>query len=111
METMEKEKIRETVRDRYGSIARAGNDTPESGPAASCCSTSEIKNNAFPLVSCCGTTDAASGQEASCCGAVDFSVEKMAAYMGNLGYSLKDLDSAPDGANMMLGFGYRLWVV
>ncbi len=29
METMEKEKIRATVRDRYGSIAKAGNDTPE----------------------------------------------------------------------------------
>ena len=29
----------------------------------------------------------------------------MAAYMGNLGYSEKDLGSAPDGANMMLGCG------
>ena len=48
METMEKEKIRETVRERYGSIAKAGNDAPESGSAASCCSTSEIKNNALP---------------------------------------------------------------
>ncbi len=29
MEIMDKEKIRETVRERYGSIAKAGNDTPE----------------------------------------------------------------------------------
>ncbi len=74
-------------------------------PSASCCSTSEIQNNVLPLASCCGGSDTAAGQEASCCGAADFSVEKMAAYMGNLGYSQKDLDSAPDGANMMLGCG------
>ena len=105
METMEKEKIRATVRDRYGSIAKANSAATENVPSASCCSTSDIQRNALPLVSCCGGSDTAAGQEASCCGAVDFSVEKMAAYMGNLGYSQKDLDSAPDGANMMLGCG------
>jgi len=55
--TVDKEKIRATVRERYGSIAKAGNDAPESGSTASCCSTSEIKNNAFPLASCCGGSD------------------------------------------------------
>jgi SAM-dependent methyltransferase len=105
METMEKEKIRETVRERYGSIAKAESVAKENVPLTSCCSTSDIQRNVLPLASCCGGSDTAAGQEASCCGAVDFSVEKMAAYMGNLGYSQKDLDSAPDGANMMLGCG------
>jgi len=106
--TVDKEIIRATVRERYGSIAKAGNDAPESGSTASCCSTTEIKNNAFPLASCCGGSDTVAGQAAFCCGAVDFSVEKMAAHMGNLGYSQQDLDSAPDGANMMLGCGNPL---
>jgi len=79
METMEKEKIRATVRDRYGSIAKANRPATQNVPSASCCSTSDIQGNTLPLVSCCGGSDAASGQEASCCGAVDFSVEKMAA--------------------------------
>lgn len=105
METMEKEEIRATVRGRYGSIAKANRSATQNVPSASCSSTSDIQGHTLPLVSCCGTADVDSGPEASCCGAVDFSVEKMAAYMGNLGYSQEDLDSAPDGANMMLGCG------
>lgn len=105
METMEKEKIRATVRDRYGSIAKAGHAPAENMPSASGCSAGEIQNNVLPLASCCGVSDAAADQAGSCCGTADFSVEKMAAYMGKLGYSQKDLNSAPDGANMMLGCG------
>ena len=105
METMDKEKIRETVRERYGSIAKAGDAPAENTPSASCCAASEIQNNVLPMASCCGVSDAAADQAASCCGTEDFSVEKMAAYMGKLGYSQKDLASAPDGANMMLGCG------
>lgn len=105
METVEKEKIRETVRDRYGSIAKAGNVAPELGPAASCCATGEVNKNVFPLVSCCAPADAAAEQAGSCCGTTDFSLENMAAYMGKLGYSQEDLANTPDGANMMLGCG------
>ena len=54
METIDKEKIRETVRDRYGSIAKAGGVTPETKPAASCCSPSDIQKEVLPMASCCG---------------------------------------------------------
>jgi arsenite methyltransferase len=108
METMEKEKIRETVRNRYGSIAKAGGVKPETIPAATCCAPIEIQKQVFPMVSCCGPADTSAKQEASCCGAEDFSIEKMAAYMGKLGYSKEDLASVPDGANMMLGCGNPL---
>ena len=105
METMDKEKIRETVRNRYGDIAKAGGVTPEPTPAASCCSISEIQKEVLPMATCCAPIDTSANKEASCCGTEDFSVEKMAAYMGKLGYSKEDLDNAPDGANMMLGCG------
>ncbi len=105
MEIVDKEKIRATVRDRYGSIAKAGEAAAGNPPPTSCCSTSDIQMDVLPMASCCGGSDAAPGQASSCCGTVDFSVEKMVVYMGNLGYSQKDLDSAPDGANMMLGCG------
>jgi arsenite methyltransferase len=108
METMDKEKIRETVRERYGSIAKAGGVTPETIPAASCCAPSEIQKQTLPMASCCAPATDAAKTEASCCGTDDFSVEKMAAYMGKLGYSKEDLAGVPDGANMMLGCGNPL---
>jgi arsenite methyltransferase len=109
METIDQEKIRETVRERYGSIAKAGGVTPETTPAASCCAPSEIQKQTLPMASCCTPAEASSKAEASCCGVEeDFSTEKMAAYMGKLGYSKEDLASVPDGANMMLGCGNPL---
>jgi arsenite methyltransferase len=108
METMDKEKIRETVRERYGSIAKAGSVKPETTPAASCCAPVEIQKQTLPMASCCAPADTAAKVESSCCGTEDFSIEKMAAYMGKLGYSKEDLASVPDGANMMLGCGNPL---
>jgi 2-polyprenyl-3-methyl-5-hydroxy-6-metoxy-1,4-benzoquinol methylase len=108
METIDKEKIRETVRERYGSIAKASGVTPETQPAASCCAPSVVQKEVLPMASCCAPAADAPKAEASCCGTDDFSVEKMAAYMGKLGYSKEDLASVPDGANMMLGCGNPL---
>ncbi len=105
---MDKEKIRETVRERYGSIAKAGRITPETTPAAACCAPNDIQKQVLPMASCCAPATDAAKTEASCCGTDDFSVEKMAAYMGKLGYSKEDLASIPDGANMMLGCGNPL---
>jgi arsenite methyltransferase len=107
MQTVDKEKIRESVRERYGEIAKAGGVTPAtSASAVSCCSTSDIQKQVLPSVSCCGSPEAMpQSAGSSCCGVEDFSIEKMAAYMGKLGYSKEDLNSVPDGANMMLGCG------
>jgi arsenite methyltransferase len=107
MDTIDKEKIREAVRTRYGEIAKSGDISREATPAASCCGASNIQKEILPMASCCSPSDNAAQKEAapSCCGDEDFSVEKMAAYMGKLGYSKEDLDSVPDGANMMLGCG------
>jgi arsenite methyltransferase len=103
METLDKEKIRESVRNRYGKIAKSSKFTPEINSPTSCCSTETLQQT-IPLASCCGTQPSAK-QENSCCGNEDFSIEKMAAYMGSLGYSKEDLANVPDGANMMLGCG------
>ncbi len=105
---MDKEKIRETVRERYGSIAKGGSVLPETTPAASCCAPSATPKQTLPMASCCAPVDTAAKAEASCCGTEDFSTEKMAAYMGKLGYSKEDLAGVPDGANMMLGCGNPL---
>jgi arsenite methyltransferase len=105
METMDKEKIRETVRDTYGNIAKKGRVSREISTPAACCSTENTLQQTIPMASCCGTQESAAQQSNSCCGTEDFSIEKMAAYMGKLGYSQEDLAGVPDGANMMLGCG------
>ena len=88
MQTKDKEKIREAVRKSYGKIAK--NVSVVSGIAAAS--------------SCCGTTKASpsTGSSVSCCGGPDVSTEQMSALMG---YSKKDLESIPEGANMGLGCG------
>ncbi len=102
MKTMDKEKIKETVRNRYGEIAKAGGVLPikstERNP----------QKQMLPMASCCSPADASTQLQVSCCGTEDFSTDKMAAYMGKLGYSKEDLASVPDGTNMMLGCGNPL---
>jgi SAM-dependent methyltransferase len=88
METRGKEEIREAVRERYGKIARVGGVTSETSRTASCCGPSEVATE--------------TGQAASCCGPADFSAEKMS---GIMGYSRKEIESVPEGANMGLGCG------
>ena len=102
METMDKEKIRETVRNRYGSVAKAGGSIPESTHE------SDLQKEMLPMASCCSPENTSTQTQGSCCGTEDFSIDKMAAYMGKLGYSKEDLASVPDGANMMLGCGNPL---
>jgi len=85
---MDKEKIKEVVRDRYGKLARAGGVDYGTDQVPCCCGPSGITT----------TTNS----KASCCGPKDFSAEKMSAIMG---YSEEDVDSVPEGANMGLGCG------
>ena len=104
METIDKEKIRESVRDRYGKIAKTRGVASEQNQTASCCEPTEISTEAPQAASCCGPTEICTepSQSASCCGPADFSVEKMSALMG---YSKEDLDRVPEGSNLGLGCG------
>jgi arsenite methyltransferase len=107
MQTDDKERIREAVREKYGDIAKAGGVAPVSSTSGgSCCNPGDGLKQLLPSVSCCGPLEPVlQPAGSSCCGTEDFSVEKMAAYMGKLGYSEEDLAGVPDGANMMLGCG------
>jgi SAM-dependent methyltransferase len=88
MQTTDKEKIRQAVRESYGKIAKVGTISPTMGSATTCCGASE--------------TTKAIGQTASCCGNKDIQWEQMSALMG---YSKEDIDGIPEGANMGLGCG------
>jgi len=88
METKDKEKVRQAVREQYGKIARVENIFPEKNSGASCCSSPGISD---PLE-----------QAASCCGAPDFSLDQISTAMG---YSNEDITSTPEGANLGLGCG------
>lgn len=107
MNTIEKEKIKETVREKYGSIAKATKTTDEKSQATVCCGPADLQTEILPMAQCCPASDTAASEKtaSSCCGTEDFSVEGMAAYMGKLGYTEDDLKSVPEGANMMLGCG------
>ncbi len=81
------EKIRESVRQTYGNVAKQGKyKEPINHP------------------SCCGTppkTDA--GPQPGCgCGSKEFDPEQMSTY---LGYSKEDLGAVPEGSNFGLGCG------
>jgi arsenite methyltransferase len=104
METIDKEKVREAVRDRYGKVARAGGVDPGASQEVSCCGPVQISTEMSEATSCCGPSDVSTetAQTESCCGPSDFSVEKMSQIMG---YSKEDIQSVPEGANMALGCG------
>lgn len=89
MTTRNKEEIRQAVRESYGKVAKDGAITLKTNQAASCCSPSDIS--------------AETSQSANCgCGEQEFAPEQMSSAMG---YSKKDLDSVPEGANLGLGCG------
>lgn len=103
MGTIEKEKIRQTVRETYGKIARSNNDKLENKQSASCCGP-EAVTIGEEMADCCSPagTQREAGSPASCCGSSEVNIEEIMAYMG---YSKADLASAPEGANMALGCG------
>jgi len=88
MEAMDKEKIKEAVRDRYGKLARAGGVDSGTNQVPSCCGPPGISTK--------------TNSKASCCGPTGSFVEDMSAFMG---YSEEDVDSVPEHANMGLGCG------
>jgi SAM-dependent methyltransferase len=105
MKLEEKEKIREAVREKYGNLAKTGNFGTLSGQTAGCCSPDEASVQIADRVPCCGATETSvsiEGQGASCCGSGEISIERISTLMG---YSKKDVESVPEGANMGVGCG------
>jgi SAM-dependent methyltransferase len=88
MDTIYKEKIKESVRESYAKVAKAGGVSIKSSMAASCCGPSD--------------TFADTNVAASCCGGPEVTPEQMSAVMG---YSKEEITSVIEGANMGLGCG------
>jgi SAM-dependent methyltransferase len=88
MQTSDKEKIRQAVRERYGKVAISN-------------SMVDITDLETP---CCGRsgTSTKNTSAASCCGSPEITSQQLSTLMG---YSKKDIVSAPAGANMGLGCG------
>jgi SAM-dependent methyltransferase len=89
MQTVDKEDIRQAVRERYGKVAISNNLAAITGRTTSCCGQS-------------GSTASAKAATASCCGNPEITSQQLSALMG---YSKEDIDSAPEGSNMGLGCG------
>jgi SAM-dependent methyltransferase len=88
MDTIHKEKIKESVRESYAKVAKAGGVSIKSSMAASCCGPTD--------------TSADTNVAASCCGGSEVTAEQMSAVMG---YSNEEIASVIEGANMGLGCG------
>jgi SAM-dependent methyltransferase len=88
MQIIDKEEIRQTVRERYGRVARDGAGSSIIGPQTSCCEPSGASTGKASAASCCGSPEITSQQLSTL-----------------MGYSKEDIDSAPEGANMGLGCG------
>ncbi len=90
METKDKEKVRQAVRESYGNIAKSVS----------------VVSGIEAAPSCCGTTETAAPTPADasgcCCGGQEVKPEQLNALMG---YTKHDLESVPAGANMGLGCG------
>ena len=89
MQTVDKEDIRQAVRERYGKVAISNNLAAITDRATSCCRQS-------------GSTATEKAATASCCGSPEITSQQLSALMG---YSKEDIDSAPEGSNMGLGCG------
>ena len=89
MERKSKEEIRGAVRERYGSVAKAGVSSADVSPVASCCGATDASTNRNSRISCG-------------CGDPAFTLEQMST---TIGYSRDNIGSVPEGANMGLGCG------
>lgn len=105
METTNQDKIRKSVREAYSKVAKAGHESSGEKRTASCCGPSDISTESGPAASCCSPSNISNkknSREQCGCGDSDFTLEQVSSA---LGYSMKDLESVPDGANMGLGCG------
>jgi SAM-dependent methyltransferase len=89
METGDKEKIRDAVRERYGKLAGEGVIPSDELPVAPCCGTPETSPETSTAASCCSS-------------GLGVSLERISSAIG---YKEEDIQSVPEGANMGLGCG------
>ena len=89
MGTIHHDEIRQAVRKAYKQVATASMEASDTGPTASGCGASVNPAKKLPGSSC------------GCCGP-DMSLEQLSAAIG---YTQKEVQSAPDGSNMGLGCG------
>jgi hypothetical protein len=54
MDTIDKEKIKEAVRENYGNVAKAGGVSTGNSPTTSCCGPSDGSAETNAAASCCG---------------------------------------------------------
>ncbi len=104
METTNQDKIRQSVREAYGKVAKAGSASSGESRTASCCGPSGISAETNPAASCCGpniSEESSPGTQCGC-GDSDYTLEQVSTA---LGYSIKDKESVPEGSNMGLGCG------
>jgi hypothetical protein len=83
MDPTDKEKIKESVRESYAKVAKAGGVSIKSSMAASCCGPTD--------------TSADTNVAASCCGGSEVTAEQMSAVMG---YSNEEIASVIEDANI-----------
>ncbi len=102
MENRSQDDIRASVRETYARIARQGGAAPELNKSASCCSPGEFPTSTDQAASCCGPSAGPNAAESSTCVPPGVSAEHVSAVMG---YTQKDIESVPEGANMGLGCG------
>ena len=57
MDTIYKEKIKESVRESYAKVAKAGGVLIKSSKAASCCGQSDTSADTNVAASCCGGSE------------------------------------------------------
>jgi SAM-dependent methyltransferase len=88
METIDKEKIKKSVRESYAKVAKAGGVSIGTIAAASCCGPSD--------------NSAETNTSAFCCGGPATTPEQLSTVMG---YSKEDIAGVIEGANMGLGCG------
>ncbi len=88
MDKSTEEKIRQVVRERYGSIAKSTNVFSGINPAPSCCGPSQSAGPSTPVSACCGGSQVGPRQLSEL-----------------MGYSPEEFQSVIAGANMGLGCG------
>lgn len=88
MNTKDKEKVRQAVRESYGNVAKSVSVVSDIGAAPSCCGTPETSMTTHVQGNCCGGPEVDQAQ-----------LNRL------IGYSKQDLENVPEGANMGLGCG------
>jgi arsenite methyltransferase len=98
VDTKNPDSIRQAVRERYGQIGASGRTGVPAPAAAACCGSGDLVS----MESLSAKPQGEAQPAASCCSPAQVPVNAVASA---LGYSVEELESLPEGANMALGCG------